>query len=195
MAKADVLHFTGDREADELLARDPLALLIGMLLDQQVPMEWAFKSPWLLRERLGPEFLGNAGRLDAGRIAAMDPDELAAVFSQKPALHRYPGSMAKRVHTLCRHVEAEYGGRTEEIWTGAADGRDLLERLLALPGFGKEKARIFVAVLGRRLGVAPPGWEEVAADWPSVADADAPGAIERIREAKAAWKAAGKKKT
>ena len=186
MAEVDVLHFTGDAEADTFLARDPLALLVGMLLDQQVPMEWAFKSPWLLRERLGTD------RLDAGLIAAIEPDALAEVFSQKPALHRFPASMAKRVHGLCQYIVDQYDGRTEVIWEGASNGTDLLNRLRALPGFGMQMARIFVAVLGRRLGVAPDGWEQVAADWPSVADADAPGAIERIREAKAAWKASGK---
>jgi len=177
------LHFTGDADADRFLAEEPLALLVGMLLDQQVPMEWAFRSPWVLRERLG-------GRLDASDIAASDPDDLVAVFSAKPALHRYPGSMAKRVHTLCTHLVEHHGGRAEAVWEGAPDGAALYDRVAALPGFGAQKARIFVAVLGRRLGVRPSGWERHAADWPSIADVDAPGALERVREAKAAWKAA-----
>lgn len=182
----DILHFTGDEVADRYLAREPLALLIGMLLDQQVPMEWAFRSPSALRERLG-------GDLDARVIAATDPDDLVDVFSEKPALHRYPGSMAKRVHALCEYLVEEYDGSAERLWIDAASGADLSRRLRALPGFGEEKAKVFVAVLGKRLGIRPDGWEDYAADWPTVADADAPGAIERVREAKAAWKAGRKK--
>ncbi|HVM39375.1 MAG TPA: HhH-GPD-type base excision DNA repair protein [Acidimicrobiia bacterium] len=180
------LHFTGDTEADDFLAREPLALLVGMLLDQQVPMERAFKAPWQLRERL-------SGRLDAAAVAAMDPDEFAARFSEKPALHRFPGSMGKRVHALCEYLVEHYDGRAESVWEGVDSGEELFDRLRALPGFGEEKARIFVAVLGRRLGVTPPGWEEKAADWPTIADVDGPGALERVREAKAAWKASKKK--
>lgn len=188
MSKGDVLHFTGEPEADRFLAHDPLALLLGMLLDQQVPMEWAFKSPWLLRERLG------ADHLDAAEIASMDPDKLVELFSQKPALHRYPGSMAKRVHALCEYLVEHHRGSAEAVWKGATTGKALFDRLTALPGFGREKAMVFVAVLGRRVGVTPRGWEDYGADWPTIADADAPGAIERIREAKAAWKASKKSK-
>lgn len=180
--RVDILHFTGNEDADRYLAAEPLALLVGMLLDQQVPMERAFLAPFLLRERLGRD-------LDARGIAAMDPDELAATFSERPALHRFPGSMAKRVHALCEHLAEHHDARPEAVWEGAATGKELLGRLHALPGFGKEKARVFVAVLGKRLGFRPEGWEDEAADWPTVADADAPGAIERVREAKAAWKA------
>lgn len=188
MATLDALHFTGDPDADKFLARDPLALVIGMLLDQQVPMEWAFRSPWVLRERLGTD------HLDASEIAALGPDKLAEVFSEKPALHRYPGSMAKRTHALCEHLVEHHRGDPERVWKQATTGKELYERLLALPGYGKEKTKIFVAILGRFFGVEPEGWEDYQATWPSVADADAPGAIEKIREAKAAWKASGKKK-
>lgn len=188
MADVDILHFSDDEEANRYLAEEPLALLVGALLDQQVPMEWAFRSPRVLADRLG-------GDLSAERVAAMSPDELAEIFSTKPALHRYPGSMAKRVHALCEHLVEHHGGRAEDVWEPATDARDLVKRLTALPGFGKDKSRVFVAVLGRRLGFRPEGWEEQAADWPSVADADGPGAIARIREAKAAWKAEQKQRS
>jgi uncharacterized HhH-GPD family protein len=180
----DALHFTADPEANRLLAQEPLAVLIGMLLDQQVTMEWAFGAPLLLKRRLG------ADRLDASSIAAMDPAALDALFRAKPALHRYPGSMAKRTHDLCTYIVEHYDGRTEAIWTGAATGEELLARVLALPGFGKDKARIFVARLGKRLGVQPPGWEQAAADWASIADVDSFERISEIREKKRAAKAA-----
>jgi uncharacterized HhH-GPD family protein len=184
--------FTGDEAADRLLSTDGLALLIGMLLDQQVPMEWAFRGPLSLRDRLG-------GRLDAASVAAMDVDELEAVFRAKPALHRYPGSMAKRTHALCVHVTEQYGGDAATIWVGVTDPAELLARLRALPGFGDEKAKIFLAILGKRLRVAPAGWEAVAAPFSdsqprSVADIDSPAALERVREWKQAQKAKGKGK-
>ena len=184
------LPLTGDAEADELLAADPLALLIGMLLDQQVPMEKAFHSPYDLKERLG-------GRLDAAEIAGSDPDELAALFAERPALHRFPGSMAARTQELARRLVDEYGGRAERVWTEAETGEDLFARLRALPGFGEQKARIFVALLAKRLGVTPPGWEDVAGaygkpGWFSVADIDGPDALARVREHKRAVKAEAK---
>jgi uncharacterized HhH-GPD family protein len=180
----EALHFTADPEANRLLAQEPLAVLVGMLLDQQVTMEWAFGAPLLLKRRLG------ADHLEAPAIAAMDPAALDAVFRDKPALHRYPGSMAKRTHDLCTFIVDTYDGRTEAIWTDAASGDELLARVLALPGFGKDKARIFVALLGKRLGVQPPGWEAVAADWASIADVDSFERIAEIREKKRAVKAA-----
>ena len=149
------LHLSQDPEADALLSEEPLALLIGMVLDQQVPLEWAFAGPAELKRRLG-------GRLDARAIASMDPDELAANFSAKPALHRYPGSMAKRVHELCRVVAEEYEGEPQNLWNGTKSGTDLLARVKKLPGFGDYKARIFVALLGKQVGVRPPGWEEAS---------------------------------
>jgi uncharacterized HhH-GPD family protein len=181
------LPLTGDAAADALLADDPLALLIGMLLDQQVPMEKAFRGPYDLKERLG-------GRLDAAEIAAADPDELAALFARRPALHRFPGSMAARTHDLCRHLVEHYDGRAEAVWADARDGADLFARLRALPGFGDQKARIFVALLAKRLAITPPGWEDVAGPygrrgWFSVADVDGPDALARVREHKRAMKA------
>ncbi|HEV7524211.1 MAG TPA: HhH-GPD-type base excision DNA repair protein [Acidimicrobiia bacterium] len=180
------LHFTPDADANRLLAAEPLAALIGMLLDQQVPMEWAFTAPMLLKERLG------GAPLDAGAIAKMDPADLETIFRDKPALHRYPGSMAKRTHALCTYLVENYDGRPETVWEGAKSGDQLLARLLALPGFGKAKARIFVGLLGKRLGVQPAGWELVAADWPSIADVDSFERVAEIREQKRAMKAAAK---
>ena len=186
MAKPEILHFTPNVDANRYLATEPLALLLGMLLDQQVPMERAVLAPWDLRERLG-------GTIDAAAIAAMNPDDLVAVFSQRPALHRFPGSMAKRVHQLCQSLVEDYDGKAERLWDGVDDADELFKRLRALPGFGEEKSRIFVGLLGRRLGVRPQGWEAHAPDWPTIADVDSPGAIERVREAKRARKAALKK--
>ena len=180
------LPLTGDAAADRLLGRDPLALLIGMLLDQQVPMERAFRSPYDLQERLG-------GRLDAARIAGMDADELAAVFVGPPALHRFPGSMAARTQALCQALVDGYGGRAEAVWQTAETGDQLLSNLRALPGFGEQKARIFVALLAKRLGVTPPGWEDAAGPYAavghfSVADVDSAEALARVREHKRAAK-------
>ena len=185
-----VIPVTGDPDADRLLVEDPLALLIGMLLDQQVPMEWAFRGPYTLRERLGV-----SGRLDAATIAAMAPGDFEALFRNKPALHRYPGSMAKRTHDLCRHLVDEYDGDAAAVWRDACDGAEVYRRLRALPGYGEEKAKIFLAILGKRLGVAPPGWEEAAAPFSdttprSVADIDSPESLRRVRE----WKTEQKRK-
>jgi uncharacterized HhH-GPD family protein len=189
---APTFFMTGNPEADDLLGSEPLALLIGMLLDQQVPMEWAFGAPARLKERLG-------GTLDATAIAAMDPDDLLAAFKGPPALHRFPGSMGTRTQALCAALVEGYGGRAEAVWEGASSGAELLRRLKALPGFGDEKARIFLAVLGKRLGVQPPGWEEAAAPFSderrrSVADAVSPEALEEVRAFKRERKAAGKGK-
>ena len=182
---------TGDAEADQLLVEDPLALLIGMLLDQQVPMEWAFRGPASLSTRLGG--------LDAARIAAMAPDELVEVFRQKPALHRYPGSMAKRTHALCQVIVDTYDGDPARIWQGVRDPKALLDRLKALPGYGDEKAKIFLAILGKRFGWAPAGWEELASPFGdasprSVADIDSREAFAEVRKWKQAQKAKGKSK-
>lgn len=184
------LLFTGDPPADELLASDPLALLIGMLLDQQVPMEKAFRGPYDLKERMG-------GRLDASEIASTDAEELAARFRGPPALHRYPGSMAGRTQDLCRALVERYDGDAAAVWTSAATGQDLFSNLKALPGFGEQKARIFTALLAKRMGVTPPGWEDVAGPYAqvghySVADIDGPEALARVREHKKAMKAAAK---
>ncbi len=189
----DTFFITGDDAADRLLAEDPLALLLGMLLDQQVPMEWAFQAPAILKERLG-------GQLDAGKLAAMGEDAVVQVFCEKPALHRYPASMGKRAHALCVALTESYDGDAAKLWSDAATGDELLQRLLALPGFGPDKARIFTAVLGKRLGVRPPGWEEAAAPFSdanrrSVADADSPQHLEEGRAWKKMMKAQGKGKS
>ncbi len=143
------LHLAQDPEADELLGRSPLAALVGMLLDQQVPMEWAFKGPRTIADRLGLD------DLDAHEIAAQDPDAFVTLLSEKPAVHRYPGSMAKRIQQLCQYLVEHYDGNAEFVWKGVADGRELLRRLEDLPGFGKQKAQIFLALLGKQLGVRP----------------------------------------
>jgi len=178
------LPWTGDAAADHLLAENPLALMIGMLLDQQVKMEWAFKAPYLLEQRLGRP-------LDAADIAAMAPEVFVSHFVEKPALHRFPGSMGKRAFALCEAIVEEYDGRPEQIWQGAGDGAELYKRLRALPGFGEAKARIFVGIVGKRLGEGPDGWEEQAADWASIADVDTYDKIEEIRIAKRAAKKSG----
>jgi uncharacterized HhH-GPD family protein len=186
------LVVTGDPNADELLNTDPLALLLGMLLDQQVPMEWAFFGPYLLMERMG-------GALDAHAIAAMPEDEFLAIAKGPRAIHRFPGSMGKRVQAVCRAIVAEYDGDASRIWTDAKDGEDLQRRLLALPGFGPDKTRIFIALLAKRFGFRPEGWEVVAGpfadDTPrSVADIDSAETLARVREWKQSMKKQGKTK-
>ena len=182
LAMTSVVPVTGDPEADALLADDPLALLIGMLLDQQIPMEWAFAGPLKLRERMG-------GRLDAAEIAAVDPDTFTLLFKGPPALHRFPGSMGKRTQDLCQYLVDHYGGRAAAVWTDVDDGHELVRRVRALPGFGGEKSKIFSALLAKRFGVRPPGWEEATAPFSdgeprSVADIDSAESLQRVR----AWK-------
>jgi uncharacterized HhH-GPD family protein len=176
------LPFTDSDAANRLLAKEPLALLIGMLLDQQISMEKAFRGPHELQERLG-------GALDATAIADHDPDEFVEVFRMKPALHRFPGSMAKRTQALCRHLADEYDGDASLIWKDVTTAADLLERLSALPGFGEAKSRILIAVLGRHLGIEPDGWEAAQADFPSIADVTDFADMPAVREKKRAWKA------
>lgn len=187
-----VLPVTGDPEADQLLVDDPLALLIGMLLDQQVPMEWAFRGPMTLRERLG-------GELDAEAIANMDVEEFVAVCAEKPAIHRFPAAMGRRIHELCNELVEHYGGDAGAVWRDVDDARELHRRLRQLPGYGEEKTKIFIAILAKRLGIRPEGWEEVAApfsdDQPrSVADVDSEESLGRVREWKKAMKAAKRSK-
>ena len=188
--KAD-LHLSQNPDADKLLSESPLALLIGMVLDQQVPLEWAFAAPYELRRRIGR-------KLDATDLAGRDPDELVAMFAEKPALHRYPGSMAKRVHELCKALIEHYDGRAERVWDGVASGQELLARLRALPGFGEQKAKIFVALLGKQLGVRPPGWQEVSAPYGdtgsfrSAADIVDEGTLAQVRAFKQEMKAKAK---
>lgn len=185
MDRPDHLQFTEDEEANRLLASDGLALLIGMLLDQQFPMERAFYGPQLLKERLRED-------LDEARIANWDPEEMATIFQGPPAIHRYWSAMAKRTQALCQVLVDQYEGRAENLWETADSGADLLQRLKALPGFGDGKSRIFVGVLGKRLGIRPEGWEEKAADWPSVADVATFDDVAVLREQKKAMKAAKK---
>lgn len=186
-----MIHVTGDDAVDQLLSDDPLALLIAMVLDQQVPLERAFRSPYDLRERLG-------GELDVAAVASMDPEALAAVFSERPALHRFPRSMAGRVQEVCTVIVDSYGGDAAAIWTSAADGKALLANVKALPGFGEQKSRIFVALLGKQLGIRPPGWEKAASPFGdsgtfrSVADIDSPEALAKVRQYKQKAKAKSK---
>ncbi len=181
------LTLTGDAEADRLLSDNGFALLVGMLLDQQISMELAFVGPRRLAERLG-------GELGPAVVAEQAPERLEELFRDKPALHRYPGSMAKRVQALAATIVEEHDGRAERIWEEASDGRDLLRRLKALPGFGDQKARIFVALLGKQCGVRPEGWQEAAGDYGregyrSIADVTDPESLELVRDFKRAQKA------
>lgn len=185
------LHITGDPEADTLLTDDPLALLIGMLLDQQVAMETAFAGPLKIAQR--------TGGLDAAALAGYDPEALATVFSQSPAVHRFPGSMAGRVQAVCQAVMADWGGDAAAIWTsGSPDGPTVLKRLKALPGFGEQKAKIFLALLGKQYGFTGAGWREAAGaygeegSYRSVADIVSPESLTKVREHKRAAKAAAK---
>lgn len=188
--KAD-LHLSQDPDADRVLSDDPLALLIGMVLDQQVPLERAFSSPRDLKERLG-------GRLDVHEIAGMDPDELAKAFAERPALHRFPVANAKRVQDLARIVVDEYGGDAEAVWSTAKNGQELFQRVRALPGFGEHKARIFVGLLGKQLGVRPEGWREAAGSFGndgtylSVADIVDADSLSKVRSYKQQLKRAAK---
>jgi uncharacterized HhH-GPD family protein len=175
------LHFTGDDEADRLLAEEPLALLVGFVLDQQVTVQKAFSGPLVLRRRLGT--------LDAATIAGTDPGELEEVFRERPAIHRFPGNMARRVQELCAAVAEDYGGRAERVWLEAESGEELKRRLLALPGIGPMKTGSLLAILGKRFGVRPPGWEDVAPAHPTLGDVDSYEALEAYQEKKRAYKA------
>jgi uncharacterized HhH-GPD family protein len=192
MAKL-ALHLTGDNDADALLSRDPLALLLGMVLDQQVTMEKAFWAPSELARRMG-------GSLDAAAIAAADPEKFATLFKEKPALHRFPGSMAGRVQAVCRIVAEEYGGKADALWKNLPDGATLIKRLTSLPGFGEQKARIFAALLGKQLGVQPNGWRAATSPFGeknsfiSVADITDAETLGKVRAHKQAMKAKARAK-
>ncbi|MCC5580809.1 Fe-S cluster assembly protein HesB [Microtetraspora sp. AC03309] len=180
------------QDADELLSRSSLALLVGMLLDQQIPMEWAFAGPRTIADRLGHD-------LDAREIASYDPSEFAALLAAKPAVHRYPSSMAGRIQQLAAYLVEHYDGSADRVWEDVDDGAELLRRLLALPGFGKQKAQIFLALLGKQLGVRPPGWREAAGKYGaqgvhlSVADVVDPVSLDLVRTTKQEAKRAAKK--
>jgi uncharacterized HhH-GPD family protein len=177
----DRLHFTGDPAADRLIASDPFALLVGFVLDQQVPLQKAFSGPLELRRR--------TGTLDPAAIARMDPERLAGAFRDRPALHRFPGNMARRVQELAAAIVADYDGDASRIWREAADGRDLEERLLRLPGIGEMKAKTLLGILARRFGVRPPGIDERLPTYPTLADVDSDDARERYQAGKRAHKA------
>ena len=176
------LPFTGDPEADRLLAEDPFALLVGFALDQQVTVQKAFSGPAELKRRLG--------HLDPARIAEMDPGELGEIFRERPALHRFPGSMATKVQTLAAAIARDYGNDAGRVWREAVDGPDLEKRLLGLPGFGEMKVKSLIAVLGNRFGIRPPGYETVAPTWPTLGDVDSAEALATYQAGKRAHKAA-----
>jgi uncharacterized HhH-GPD family protein len=185
------LNLTGDQEADQLLEDSPFALLLGMMLDQQIPMEVAFVGPRKIADRLG--------EIDARLIADCDPDRFAALFAESPAVHRFPGSMAKRVQDLAREIVDRYDGDAAGLWThGDPDGAEVLRRLKALPGFGDQKARIFLALLGKQYGVTPTGWRAAAGDYGkagthmSIADVVDRGSLEQVRAYKKKMKALAK---
>ena len=173
--------WTDNEEANKLLESDPLALLIGMVLDQQVKMEKAFGGPYELKKRIGG--------LDAQKIASMDPDELDRVFRERPALHRFPGNMARRVQAMTQVVVKDYGGDAGAVWREAKDGDDLAARISKLPGFGEMKTKILVSVLAKKFGVKPKGWEKHAAGWHTVADVDSPESMVQARAVKREMKA------
>lgn len=192
MAAKVSFPITNDDDANAFLVADPLALVLGMLLDQQVPMEWAFRAPFTLSQRLGERF-------NPTDIAAMDPEDLVAVFCEKPALHRYPAAMGRRAHAVCAHIVNHHNGDAAKIWKGVRSGEQLYGRVLALPGFGEEKAKIFVALLAKRFHKAPPGWEQAAGAFSdsqlrSVADVSSKERFNEVRAWKKAQKAAKKSK-
>ena len=175
----DRLHFTGNDEADMLIAQNPLALLIGFALDQQVPVPTAFTGPLKLEQRLGG--------LDAREIAGMDPEELDAAFREKPAVHRFPGNMARRVQELCATIVSEYDGDAARVWTDAKDADDLRQRIASLPGFGEMKIKSLGAVLAKRFGVKAA--QGLAPSHPTLGDVDSPEALERYQALKREHKA------
>jgi uncharacterized HhH-GPD family protein len=181
MKKPEQLILTRDPRANAFIAADPLAFLIGLVLHQQVTTEKAFSSPLALRDRLGEE-------LDAGALAAMEPESLEALFKAKPALHRFPGAMAKRVQDVCEHLTDLYGGNVMALWADVNAAAELMDRLLAIPGFGEYKARIYLGVLGRRFEVQPEGWEDYAPTWPSIADVETSEDLEELKVRKKARK-------
>ena len=181
------IHITGDAHADQVLTDSPFALLVGMMLDQQYPMEHAFRGPAKVLDRFGS--------IEPADIAAADPERFAELCATPPAIHRFPGSMAARLQELARIIVDEYDGDASRIWTGASDGKDLLKRVQALPGFGKQKSQIFVALLAKQLGVRPEGWEQVVGAYAedgyrSVADVVDAASLQKVREHKKEMKAA-----
>jgi len=176
------IYFTTDPDANALLARNPFALLVGLTLHQQVSTEKAFEGPHVLEQRLG-------GELDPTGIADMDPDSLEAVFRQKPALHRFPANMAKRVQAVARHLIETRDGDTSRLWADASTGEELMENLVTIPGFGEYKARVTIGVLAKHYAARPDGYEAYLPDWPSVVDIDEPEDLGELKVRKKAWKA------
>lgn len=181
MKQPDQLYLTNDPEANAFIAADPLGLLIGLVLHQQIPTEKAFHSPLVLRDRLGKD-------LDAADIAAADQESLEAVFKEKPALHRFPGSMAKRVQAVCEHIVDKYDGSVTGLWEGVNSADAMMERLLAIPGFGEYKARIYLGVLAKRFEVKPQGYTTYLPTWPSIVDVESPEDLAELKTRKKAWK-------
>jgi len=177
----NTLFYTDDDAANELLESDPFALLIGIVLYQQVPVETAFLGPRRIRDRVGG--------LDPAAIAAMAPDDLEMAFKEKPAVHRFPGNMAKRVQAVAAHVTDDYNGDTTKLWAGVADADELMDRLMAMPGFGEYKARVYLAVLARRFGVRPDGWERHMPDWPNISEIESAENRTDLKRRKKEWKA------
>ncbi|NUS73580.1 MAG: Fe-S cluster assembly protein HesB [Corynebacteriales bacterium] len=186
------LYLAQDKAADAFLRRDPLGLIIALVLDQQIPLERAFSAPAQLADRLG------VTALDAAQLAETEPEKLATVFSQRPALHRFPGAMAGRTQAMCRIIVEQYDNDAAKVWTSAESGAELLKRIQALPGFGKQKAKIFLALLGKQFGVTAPGWEQAAGEFGapgsylSVADIVDEDSLNKVREHKKAMKASAK---
>jgi uncharacterized HhH-GPD family protein len=178
----EALPYTDNEEANRLLAEDPFALLVGLVLYQQVPMEKAFEGPWVLKERLG-------GNLDAKTVAETDPEELEVIFKGPPAIHRFPANMAKRVQAVAGAIDTEYGGDPTLIWADVSDASTLNKRLQALPGFGEYKARVYMAVLARNFDVTPVGWKALLPTWPNVSEIESPEDREDLKLRKKEWKA------
>ncbi len=181
MPQAASLHFTNSDDDNALLAADSTALLVGVVLYQQVPTEKAFSGPAVLRDRLGEP-------LSVGHIAAMDPEALEEVFREKPALHRFPASMAKKVQAVSQYIVDHHDGEVSGLWSGAESAGEVVERIQAMPGFGEYKARVYFGVLARRLGVTPTGWEALVPDWPSIADIESAEDLAELKLRKRAWK-------
>lgn len=182
MPSPDRLPFTPDPDAQELLAGNPTALLVGMVLYQQIPVEKAFDGPARLADRLGRD-------LDATEIAAMEPGDLEEVFRRRPALHRFPANMAKRTQAVCRHIADVYDGDPTRLWADAATAEEVVSNVTDIPGFGEYKARVYFGVLSKWFGVRPPGWEDVVPDWPTITDVDKLADLEELKARKKAWKA------
>ena len=181
MKQPDQLYLSNEPEANTFIAADPLGLLIGLVLHQQIPTEKAFHSPLVLRNRLGTD-------LDATAIAAMEPEALEAVFKEKPALHRFPGSMAKRVQGVCEHIVENYDGSVTGLWDGVTSADALMERLLEIPGFGDYKARIYLGLLAKRFDVKPQGYTKYLPTWPSIVDVESLDDLAELKARKKAWK-------